>query len=150
MRERERGKVKVVAALERRMSTNRKKDKGDEREKPEWVDTLEKKLMDPIEGQSDVVMKRIADMEVKLKTEIDGVKLEVKKSMQKIGEIEHKTKKLEKELQDNSKNLEDKLLLVESKMLELHLRFRGLPEEQGTFRDQIVILIAVFIEKKPR
>lgn len=41
-------------------------------------------------------MKRIADMEEKVKLEIDEVKSEVKKSILRIGEIEQKTKKLKK------------------------------------------------------
>lgn len=65
------------------MSTNKKRDKGDDKEKLEWVDLLEKKLTDAIEGQSEVVMKRIEDMEEKVRAETERVKLEVKKSAMK-------------------------------------------------------------------
>lgn len=113
------------------MSKNRKKEKGEEKDKPEWVDALEKNLMEAIEGQSEVVMKRIADMEGKVQEEIDGVKKEVKNST-KIGEIEQKVKRLEREVYDNSKNFQVKLLLMECKLLESHLCLKGIPEEQGT------------------
>lgn len=131
------------------MSTSQKKDKTDEKDKPEWVDALEKKLMDAIEGQSDVVMKRIADMEGKVQSQLDRVKLEVKKSLLKIGEIEQKMKKLEKEMSDNIKTLQKKVLLMDCKLLELHLRFRGIPDEQGILRDQIIRLIADFLQRSP-
>lgn len=59
--------MKIQVGPDRRMSTSKKKEKGEEKEKPEWVDMLEKKLTDIIEGQSGAVMKIIADMEEKVK-----------------------------------------------------------------------------------
>lgn len=73
------------------MSNIKKKNKGEDKEKPEWVDLLEKKLTETIEGQSGAIMKRIADMEEKVRTEIDEVKAEMKKSVLRIGEIKQKT-----------------------------------------------------------
>lgn len=40
---RERGKAKIAAWSERRMSNSKKKDKGEEKEKLDWVDMLERK-----------------------------------------------------------------------------------------------------------
>lgn len=136
-----------MAALERRMSTSNKRGKGEDKDKPEWVDMLERKLTETIEGQSKTVMKRIANMEEKVKKEIDGVKLEVKKSVARIGEVELKTKKLEKDLMDNTRKLQERLLLMDCKMLELYLRFRRVKEEQGNTREQMVTLLADYLKK---
>lgn len=131
-----------MPVLERRMSTSKKK--GEEKDKPDWVDLLERKLTETIEGQSEAVMKRIADMEEKVKNEIDEVKTEVKKSIIKIGDIEQKTKK---DLIGNTKKLQDRILMMDCKMLELHLHMRGLTEEPGDLRDQIITLLADFLQK---
>lgn len=122
----------MVVGLERRMSNSKgKKEKGDDKDKSKWVDMLEKKLMEAIEGQSEAVMKKIEDMEEKVRSEIEGVKLEVKKSIIRIGETEQKNMKLEKELIDNNKKLQECIVMIDCKMLELYLCFRGVPEEQG-------------------
>lgn len=62
--------------------------------------------------------------------EIEGLKLDVKMSSEKIREIEQKTKTLENEIIDRSKKLQDHLLRVDCKMLELYLQFRGIPNKQ--------------------
>lgn len=42
----ERVKGKMEVGPERRMSNSKKKDKMEDKEKPKWVEMLEKKLMD--------------------------------------------------------------------------------------------------------
>lgn len=59
---RDKGRPKIATGSERRMSNNKKKDKGGwGRLKHEWVELMERKVMDAIETQSDV-FKRITDM----------------------------------------------------------------------------------------
>lgn len=69
------------------MSNPKKKEKEEEKDRPDWVDILERKLTETIESQSKVVMNRIADMEEKVKLEIEEVKSEVKKTEMRIGKI---------------------------------------------------------------
>lgn len=88
-------------------------------------------------------------MEEKVRMEIEGVKSEVKKSVMKIGEIEQKTKKIEKEMLENNKTLQERILMLDCKMLELHLCFRGIPEEQGDIRQQMIILIVDLVQRPP-
>lgn len=52
-------------------------------------------MTEAIEWQSEAVMKRIADMEEKVRSKIEGVKSEMK-SVMRIGEVEQKTIRLEK------------------------------------------------------
>lgn len=82
-----------------------------------------------------------------VRIEIEGVKLEVKKSATKIGETEQRTNKLEKEMLGNNKKLQDRILMMDCKMLELYLWFRGVPEEQRRLREQTIILIADLIQR---
>lgn len=44
-----------------------------------------------MEGQSNILLKRISDLEGKMKQEIDGLKKEVKVSSEKVEQMEQKT-----------------------------------------------------------
>lgn len=62
------------------------------------MDSLEKRLTEAIEGQSNILLKQILDLEGKMKKEIDDLKKEVKMSSEKVEQVELKAKKLEREV----------------------------------------------------
>lgn len=64
-----------------------------------------------------------------------------------MGKIEQKTRNLEKDLMITTKRLQDRITLMDCKMMELHLRFSGVMEEQGNIREKMVNLIAGYIQK---
>lgn len=88
---RERGRIRAAKWSEPRMASRKKdKDKGDEKEKPDWVDLLEKRLVDALENQYELILKRMADMEGKMDSKIEGLKIEVNKSVERLKAIEQK------------------------------------------------------------
>lgn len=77
-----RGEIRERAATlsGAKMSTRKKgqdkdKDKEEGKEKPDWVDTLEKWLVSAMENQCDILLKRMADMEAKMNEKIEGIKM---------------------------------------------------------------------------
>lgn len=48
---------------------------------------------------------------------------------------------------DRNKKLQDHILKVDCKLLELHLRFRGIPEKQGNLWEQMIKILAEFVNK---
>lgn len=44
------------------------------KEKPDWVDTLEKRLVFAMENQSEMLLKQMADMEAKMDERIESIK----------------------------------------------------------------------------
>lgn len=64
--------------------SSRKKDKGDENDRPDWVDNLEKHLMEAMENQSDVILKRMADLEGNMNAKVEGIRLEMAKSAEQV------------------------------------------------------------------
>lgn len=95
--------MRTATWSESRMSTKKKdKDKGEKREKdkPEWVDLLEKGLVDALENQSEVLLKRMADMETKMDVKIE-------KSIERIKVVEQKARDMERDLAERNRKLLD-------------------------------------------
>lgn len=65
------------------------------REKPEWVDALEKRLVTVMENQNDMLLKRMSDMESKMNERIDAIKVEMSNSFERIKVVEQKASDLE-------------------------------------------------------
>lgn len=82
----------------------RKRKKGDERERPDWIDNLEKRLMDAMVNQSEVVLKRMEYMEENMDLKIEGIRVVVQNSVERIKTVEHKTKSMEKEMKEKMTN----------------------------------------------
>lgn len=54
-------------------------EKEELKDKLDWVDTLEKRLIGVIENQNKVLLKRMAEMEGKVNGKVGDIKLEMKK-----------------------------------------------------------------------
>lgn len=64
------------------------------KEKSEWVDLLEKRLVNAMENQSEMLLKRMAGMENKMNERIDTIRMETNKS-ERIKAVEQKTNDME-------------------------------------------------------
>lgn len=69
-------------------------------------------------------------MEEKMDTKIEGIKREVDKLVERIKIIEQKTKDLECDLMERNRKLQEQILMMDCKLLDNYLRFRGVPESQ--------------------
>lgn len=79
------------------MSSKKEKDKD---KRPEWMDNLEKRLMAALENQSEIVLKRLEDMEGKMDAKIEGIRFEVQNSVARIKVVEQKTMTMECDLME--------------------------------------------------
>lgn len=127
--------------------TTRKKgsEKEDLKDKPEWVDALEKRLTNVMESQNELLLKRMADMESKVNDKIGNIQLEMRKYNDRIKLVEQKVSDLEMEFKEDTMELQDKLLLMEHKLLEKTIRIRGLPESVKNVREEVVEIIAELV-----
>lgn len=128
--------------------TSRKKggEKEDMKDKPDWVDNLEKRLTNVIENQNEVLLKRMAEMESKVNDKIGNIQLEMKNYTEKIKKVEQKTNNLEVELKEENRKLQDQLVTLECKMLENCMRFRGVPESENNVWLEMIEIISEFLE----
>lgn len=134
-----------------KMSTTKKKEKekerGEEKDRPDWVENLEKRIMNTMDNQSDLLIRKMEAMEKNMDKKIDALKAEVQNLAVKIKEIESNTQTMEKELLEKNRILQEQMALMECKILENHLRFRGIPEMKGEVRQEMIDIISEFIEK---
>lgn len=89
--------------------TTRKKgsEKEDLKDKPEWVDALEKRLTNVMESQNELLLKRMADMESKVNDKIGNIQLEMRKYNDRIKLVEQKVSDLEMEFKEDTMELQD-------------------------------------------
>lgn len=80
-------------------------EKEDAKEKPEWVDALEKRLVNVMESQNDIILKRMMDMENKVNERTEALKIEMKKSYGRIKGVEQKTNDIELEFRQGNRIL---------------------------------------------
>lgn len=151
----EAGKTELRGAIRERAATwsdnkmsSRKKggDKEELKDKPEWVDTLEKRLVSAMEFQSEMLLKRMVEMEVKMDEKIESIKKDMNKSLERIKKVEQKVNELEIDWKKERENLQDQLLLMECKFLDNYIRFRGVPENQKETREEMVNILSEFLE----
>lgn len=121
-------------------------DKDKTKDKPEWVDALEKRLVSVMESQNDMLLKRMSAMENKMNEKIEAIKTEMHKSFERIKDVEQKTNAMELELREENKNLKDQMMLMECKLLDNYIRFRGVPESEKDVREEMVNIISEFLE----
>lgn len=74
--------------------------------------------MNVMENQSEVLLKRMADMEAKMDERIEGIKLEVNKTTEQIKVAERKTSDMEMDLREENKRLQDQLIMMDCKLLD--------------------------------
>lgn len=121
-------------------------EKEELKDKPEWVDALEKRLTSVIENQIEMLLKRMEKMESKVNAKIESIQLEIKKSSERIKLVEQKTNELEVDLKEKTLDLPDKMVIMECKLLENCIRFRGLPENEKNIREEMIEILAEFLE----
>lgn len=128
--------------------TTRKKgtEKEELKEKPEWVDALERRLTNVIENQNEILLKRMADMENKVNDKIGTIQSEMKKYNDRLKMVEQKTSDLEVDFKEENWKLRDRLMMMEYKILENSIRIRGLPESGKNLREEVVEIIAELVE----
>lgn len=119
----------------------------EEKERPEWVDNLEKRLMTAIESQSELILKRMEGLEKSMDKKIVDMKVELQESVEKVKEIDQRAIAMEKELREENNNIKDQLIVMECKLLENTLRLRGIPESRGNEREEIINILSEFLEK---
>lgn len=124
-------------------------EKEEVKEKPDWVDVLEKHLVSIMENQNEMVLKRIMDIENKMSERIETLKTEINKSNDKIKEIERKTNAIGLELKQENRMLKDQVMLLECKLLDNYIRFRGVPESEKEAREEMINIISEFLEMPP-
>lgn len=130
-----------------RMSSRKKgTEKEEGKEKPDWVDALENRLVSVMENQNALLMKRMADMEKKMNERIDEIKVELSNTSERIKNVEQKTSDIETELRMENKKLQDQIMLTECKLMENYIRIRGMPESETDLREEMVNIISEFVE----
>lgn len=68
------------------------------------------------------------------------------KSFERITAVEQKTNGMESEFREENKKLQDQLILMECKILDNYIRFRGNSESEKDVREEIVNIISEFFE----
>lgn len=127
----------------------KKAEKDEAKEKPDWVDALEKCLMSVMESQNDTLLKHMTEIENKMNERIEIIKTEMNKSYDKIQGVEQKTIDIEMKLRQGNRFLKDQVMLLECKLLDGYVRFRGVPENDKEVREEMVNIIAEFLEMSP-
>lgn len=138
-----------AATCSRSKMASRKKDKADDKERPEWVDNPERRLMEAMESQRELLLKRIDDLEGKMDVKIEGIKTELPSTMERVKVVEQKSQSIEKGWHDKMEQWQDQLFLRDCKLLDNFLCFRGIPEMKGEVRQEIINVLAEFLEKTP-
>lgn len=93
-----------------------------------------------------MLLKRMSAMENKMNEKIEAIKTEMNKSFERIKDVEQKTNAMELELREENKNLKDQMMLMECKLLDNYIRFRGVPESEKDVREEMVNIISEFLE----
>lgn len=145
LRERKRGRAATWSDF--KMSSAKKGKEVEEKERPEWVDNLEKRLMNVIESQSELILKRMEGLEKNMDKKIEAIKVELQDSVEKVKELDQRAISMEKEMREENSIMRDQLIVMECKLLENTLRFRGIPELKGDEREEIINIISEFLEK---
>lgn len=102
-----------------------------------------------MENQNEMVLKRIMDIENKMSERIETLKTEINKSNDKIKETERKTNAIGLELKQENRMLKDQVMLLECKLLDNYIRFRGVPESEKEAREEMINIISEFLEMPP-
>lgn len=139
-------RVRAGTWSEDKMSSRKKGTEKEEGGKPEWVDALEKRLVSAMEIQSEVLLKKMTDMENKMNNKIEVINQEIENSKEKITEIEKKTNDIERESREKNKELQEKIMWMEYKQLDKTLRIRGIQESQKDVRDEVLEMLAELLE----
>lgn len=143
-----RGGVRERASTwsEDKMSSRKKGQDKDEGGRPDWVDALEKRLISAMELQSEVLLKKMTDMENKLNDRIDVLNQEIENSNGKIKELKKKTNDIEMDLCEKNKKLQEKLIWMKCRQLDKTLRIRGIQESQKEVREEILDILSELLE----
>lgn len=89
----------------------------------------------------------MADLEGNMNAKIEGIKLEVEKSVEKVKEVEQKANQIEKEIIEKNELLKDQTILMDCRLMDNYLRFRGVPESQEDVRQEMLNILPEFLEK---
>lgn len=144
-----RTKIRERSWSEPKMTTRKRGEREEMKDKPDWVDSLEKRLITVIENQNETVLKRMAEMETRVNDKISKIQMDMKKYNDKLEKVEQKTLNLEEEVKIENMKLQDQLIVLEYKILENSIRFRGIPESEKDVREEMTDIISELIEIPP-
>lgn len=131
---------------EDKMSSRKKGQDKDEGGKSEWVDVLEKRLVSAMELRSEVLLKKITDVENKMNDRLEVINQEMEIFNGKIKHLENKTNDIETDVYEKNKMLQEKLIWMECRQLDKTLRIRGLQESQKEVREKVLDIISEMVE----
>lgn len=135
------------------MVSKNKLDRDKEKEKAETQLSLELQEKRMLDGMKEICNNIKEELKEFWRREMGELRQEVRNSSPKIEKVEQKNKETDmeiKQVKSQNRELEQAVATLEYKILESHIRLRGVPEGEGeNIHEFIVEKLAQYLEESP-